>query len=144
MTMLVVGGARSVLGAVVGAIAIATVNELLRGVENGASLFGAISIGEAPGLAAIGLGLILLATMIAMPNGLSGGREAGELPWLPPAGLEAPRPPPEPRRRVAGRAAGRARRRRAPCAPRAYRSPSPACRCSRRSTSRSSPARRSG
>ncbi len=82
ITMLVVGGARSVLGAVVGAIAIATVNELLRSVENGASLLGAISIGEAPGLAAIGLGLILLATMIAMPSGLSGGREAGELPWL--------------------------------------------------------------
>ncbi len=82
MTMLVVGGARSVLGAVVGAIAIAVVNELLRGVENGANVFGVISIGEAPGLAAIGLGLILLATMIAMPNGLSGGREAGELPWL--------------------------------------------------------------
>jgi branched-chain amino acid transport system permease protein len=81
MTMLVVGGARSVLGAVIGAIAIAMVNELLRSVENGANLLGAISIGEAPGLAAIGLGLILLATMIAMPSGLSGGREAGELPW---------------------------------------------------------------
>jgi branched-chain amino acid transport system permease protein len=93
MTMLVVGGARSVFGAVVGAIAIATVNELLRGVENGASLFGAISIGEAPGLAAIGLGLILLATMIAMPNGLSGGREAGELSWLQRLGLSAPAPP---------------------------------------------------
>jgi branched-chain amino acid transport system permease protein len=82
MTMLVVGGARSVFGAVIGALVIATVNELLRSVENGASLFGAISIGEAPGLAAIGLGLILLATMVAMPNGLSGGREAGELPWM--------------------------------------------------------------
>jgi ABC-type branched-subunit amino acid transport system ATPase component len=96
MTMLVVGGARSVFGAVIGAIAISAVNELLRGVENGASLFGAISIGEAPGLAAIGLGLILLATMIAMPNGLSGGREAGELSWLQRLGLSAPAPPPEP------------------------------------------------
>jgi branched-chain amino acid transport system permease protein len=94
MTMLVVGGARSVLGAVIGAIAIATVNELLRGVENGASLFGTVSIGEAPGLAAIGLGLILLATMIAMPNGLSGGREAGDLPWLQRLGLSAPAPLP--------------------------------------------------
>jgi branched-chain amino acid transport system permease protein len=92
LTMLVVGGARSVFGAVIGAIAIALVNELLRGVENGADLFGAISIGEAPGLAAIGLGLILLATMIAMPNGLSGGREAGELPWLRRLGTKAPAP----------------------------------------------------
>lgn len=82
VTMLVVGGARSVFGAVIGAIAIAAVNEVLRGLENGADLFGAISIGEAPGLAAIGLGLILLATMIAMPNGLSGGGEAGELSWF--------------------------------------------------------------
>jgi branched-chain amino acid transport system permease protein len=82
MTMLVVGGARSVLGAVIGAIAIATVNEILRGVEDGVDLLGAITTGPAPGLAAIGLGLILLATMIAMPDGLSGGREAGELPWI--------------------------------------------------------------
>jgi branched-chain amino acid transport system permease protein len=95
MTMLVVGGVRSVLGAVIGAIGIAAVNELLHGVENGASVFGAISIGEAPGLAAIGLGLILLATMIAMPNGLSRGREAGELPWLQRLALSAPAPSPE-------------------------------------------------
>jgi branched-chain amino acid transport system permease protein len=81
MTMLVVGGARSVLGAVIGSIAIAMVNELLRGVENGANLLGVVSLGEAPGLAAIGLGLILLVTMIAMPSGLSGGREAAELSW---------------------------------------------------------------
>jgi len=93
MTMLVVGGARSVLGAVVGAIAIATVNEMLRGIENGADLFGAISVGAAPGLAAIGLGLILLATMIAMPDGLSGGREAGELPWVRRLGPTASSPP---------------------------------------------------
>ncbi len=97
MTMLVVGGARSVLGAVAGAIAIAVVNELLRGVENGADLLGVISIGEAPGLAAIGLGLILLATMIAMPNGLTRGREASELPWLRRLGSLAPPPLAEPK-----------------------------------------------
>ena len=34
--------------------------------------------------------------MIAMPNGLSGGREAGELPWLRRLRLERPAPPPEP------------------------------------------------
>jgi branched-chain amino acid transport system permease protein len=79
VTMLVVGGARSVFGAVIGVIAVATVNEMLRGVENGIELFGVISVGEAPGLATIGLGLILLASMIGMPGGLSRGREAGEL-----------------------------------------------------------------
>ncbi|HEX6665498.1 MAG TPA: branched-chain amino acid ABC transporter ATP-binding protein/permease [Solirubrobacterales bacterium] len=95
VTMLVVGGARGVLGAVVGALAISVVNEMLRGLEDGADLFGAISIGEAPGLAAIGLGLILLATMVAMPNGLSGGKEAGELPWV--RRLGPMRPPPLPK-----------------------------------------------
>ena len=79
ITMLVVGGARSVLGAVVGTLAVATVNELLRNFEEGASVLGLISIGEAPGLAAIGLGLILLVTMVALPGGVSGGREAGEI-----------------------------------------------------------------
>ncbi len=79
ITMLVVGGSRSVLGAVVGTLAVATVNELLRNFEEGASVFGLFSIGEAPGLAAIGLGLILLVTMVALPQGLTGGREAGEL-----------------------------------------------------------------
>ncbi|HET8954816.1 MAG TPA: branched-chain amino acid ABC transporter ATP-binding protein/permease [Solirubrobacterales bacterium] len=78
ITMLVVGGSRSVLGAVVGTLAVATVNELLRNVEEGAGVFG-LSIGETPGLAAIGLGLILLVTMVAMPEGLSRGREAGEI-----------------------------------------------------------------
>jgi branched-chain amino acid transport system permease protein len=79
ITMLVVGGSRSVLGAVVGTIAVATINELLRNFEEGASVFGLISIGETPGLAAIGLGLILLVTMVALPGGLTRGREAGEI-----------------------------------------------------------------
>jgi branched-chain amino acid transport system permease protein len=101
LTMLVVGGARSVFGAVVGTLAVASVNELLRGFEEGERVLGLISIGETPGLAAIGLGLILLVTMIALPQGLSGGREAGELgpvrrwlgsralPMLPPAATRA-------------------------------------------------------
>ena len=83
LTMLVVGGTRSVLGAVLGALVVAVVNELLRSLEEGANLFGLVSIGETPGLAAIGLGLILLATIIAMPDGLTRGREAGELLRLP-------------------------------------------------------------
>jgi branched-chain amino acid transport system permease protein len=82
VTMMVVGGARSVFGAVLGAIAVASVNEVLRGYEGGADFFGVLSIGRTPGLAAIGVGLILLVTMIAMPDGLSGGREAGELAWV--------------------------------------------------------------
>lgn len=79
LTMLVVGGTRSVFGAVAGGLAVAAVNELLRALEEGGNVLGLFSIGETPGLAAIGLGLILLVTMISMPDGLSGGREAGEL-----------------------------------------------------------------
>jgi len=82
LTMMVAGGARSVFGAVLGTIAVASVNEALRGVEGGADVLGLFSIGNTPGLAAIGVGLILLATMVALPDGLTGGREAGELPWL--------------------------------------------------------------
>ena len=82
VTMLVLGGARSVFGAVVGTIAVSTVTEMLRNVEGGAHLLGFVAIGRTPGLAAIGVGLILLATMIAMPDGLSRGREAGELAWV--------------------------------------------------------------
>ncbi len=79
LTMLVVGGARSVLGAVVGTLAVTVVNEVLRGFEAGGSVLDLVRVGEAPGLAAIGVGLILLLAMIALPDGLSGGREAGEL-----------------------------------------------------------------
>jgi branched-chain amino acid transport system permease protein len=94
VTMMVVGGARSVFGAVLGAIAVASVNEVLRGYEGGADFFGVLSIGRTPGLAAIGVGLILLVTMIAMPDGLSGGREVGELSWV--RRLRAMRLSPEP------------------------------------------------
>jgi branched-chain amino acid transport system permease protein len=94
VTMLVVGGARSVFGAVLGTIAVSTVNEVLHNVEGGAHLLGVVSIGRTPGLAAIGVGLILLATMIAMPDGLTGGREAGGLPWV--GRLRAMRPFPAP------------------------------------------------
>jgi len=79
LTMLVVGGVRSVLGATVGALAITVVVETLRGFEEGHRVFGLPSLGETPGLAAIGLGVILLAVMIGRPSGLTGGREAGEL-----------------------------------------------------------------
>jgi branched-chain amino acid transport system permease protein len=99
VTMMVVGGSRSVFGAVLGTIAVASVNEVLRGYEGGADFFGVLSIGRTPGLAAIGVGLILLATMIAMPDGLSGGREAGELPWV--RRLRAMHLPPRPAASVA-------------------------------------------
>jgi branched-chain amino acid transport system permease protein len=102
LTMLVLGGNRSVLGAVVGALAVGAVSEVLRDLEEGASLFGLVRIGETPGLSAIGLGLILLVTIIVMPDGLTGGREAGELAaaWRR-RSTAAARPPQVNRRREA-------------------------------------------
>jgi branched-chain amino acid transport system permease protein len=82
LTMLVVGGVRSVLGATIGTLAVSVINEVLRAFEEGGSVLGLPAIGETPGLAAVGLGVVLLGAMIAMPSGLSGGREAGEL-WRP-------------------------------------------------------------
>jgi branched-chain amino acid transport system ATP-binding protein len=72
-----------------------------------------ISIDATPGLAAIGLGLILLATMVALPEGLSRGREAGEIepvrrrlpapaPSASPAGPATDRARPWPARGSAG------------------------------------------
>jgi branched-chain amino acid transport system permease protein len=85
LTMLVVGGVRSVFGAVIGSLAVALVNEVLHNLEAGGTLLGVISVGSRPGLAAVGVGLILLAAMIALPRGLSRGREAGELLGSPSA-----------------------------------------------------------
>jgi len=79
LTMLVVGGARSVFGATLGTVTVASVNELLRVFEEGSTPFDLASFAELPGLAAFGLGLMLLATMIRMPEGLTGGHEAGEM-----------------------------------------------------------------
>jgi branched-chain amino acid transport system permease protein len=90
LTMLVVGGARSVVGAVIGTLAVAGINEALRSLEDGVDLFGVLSIGYAPGLAAIGLGLILLGSMVLLPDGLSGGIEAGESAWARRVGRSGP------------------------------------------------------
>jgi branched-chain amino acid transport system permease protein len=104
LTMLVVGGVRSVFGAVVGSLAVALVNEVLHNLEAGGNLLGVISVGSRPGLAAVGVGMILLAAMIALPSGLSGGREAGELLGAPIATGSGQR------RRAAGVGEGRAAR----------------------------------
>jgi branched-chain amino acid transport system permease protein len=78
LTMLIVGGMGSVWGAVVGTIVVSAVNEVLRGIENGADLW-LVTVGERPGLAPIGVSLILIATLIALPSGITRGKEANEL-----------------------------------------------------------------
>jgi branched-chain amino acid transport system permease protein len=67
--MLVAGGLTSVSGAVIGAVFISVVKEILRRFENGP--LG----GNLPGFAELVLAVILLAVLIARPSGLTAGRE---------------------------------------------------------------------
>jgi branched-chain amino acid transport system permease protein len=82
ITMLVVGGLTTVTGAVVGTAVISTVLELLRAVERGVTL-GPWQVPTRPGLAEVGLAVVLLAVLVARPAGITGGRELDDLlPWL--------------------------------------------------------------
>jgi len=76
IAMLVVGGLRSLTGAVVGAIGLSAVQELLRRVEEGISI-GPLDVPHRPGLQAVGLALILLGVLVLRPDGVTRGREIG-------------------------------------------------------------------
>jgi branched-chain amino acid transport system permease protein len=77
--MLIVGGMTSLAGAVVGAIVISTLAELLRRVEEGVD-FGLFRLSAHPGLREVGLALVMLAILILRPAGLTGGHEVR---WRP-------------------------------------------------------------
>jgi branched-chain amino acid transport system permease protein len=83
LLMLVIGGMSSLSGAVVGTIFVSIVAEALSRIET--SL-------DAPGLAQIALALILLATLLFRPEGLTRGREIG---W-PLSGRREAGPRPQP------------------------------------------------
>lgn len=78
LAMLVVGGMTSLSGAVIGAVLISVVAEVLHRIEGGVHL-GPLHIAARPGLREVGLALIMLLILILRPRGLTGGRE---LPWL--------------------------------------------------------------
>lgn len=76
VTMLVVGGMRSLTGAVVGCLVISLLTELLRLVEVGIPLPGAaITISAAQGFGDVVLAALMLAILIFRPSGITGGRE---------------------------------------------------------------------
>ena len=77
LAMLVVGGLKSLSGAVIGAMTISIVAELLHRLEQGVDL-GAFHVPPRPGLREVGLAAIMLAILILRPRGLTNGRE---LPW---------------------------------------------------------------
>ena len=79
LAMLVVGGLKSLSGAVIGSLTISFVAELLHRIEQGADL-GVVHIPARPGLREVGLAIIMLVILILRPRGLTNGRE---LPWPP-------------------------------------------------------------
>ncbi len=74
LAMLVVGGATSLFGAVVGALAVSALDSWLSVAENGTSLFG-WHIDLPAGTAEIVVGVLMAAVLILRPSGLTGGRE---------------------------------------------------------------------
>lgn len=77
LAMLVVGGTRSLAGAVIGVVFLSTVAEILRQFEGGVTI-GSLTITAPPGLQEVGLGLIMMLILILRPSGLTKGRE---IPW---------------------------------------------------------------
>ena len=75
LAMLVVGGSSSLLGAVVGALAVSALDSWLAVAENGTSLFG-WHIDLPSGTREIVVGVLMAAVLILRPAGLTGGREA--------------------------------------------------------------------
>jgi branched-chain amino acid transport system permease protein len=74
LAMLVVGGAGSLLGAVVGALAVSALDSWLAVAENGTSLFG-WHLDLPAGTADIVVGVLMAAVLILRPQGITGGRE---------------------------------------------------------------------
>lgn len=76
LAMLVMGGMRSLSGAVVGTLVVAVVAELLRVAAGGFTL-GGIAVPAAPGVREVALALIMLFVLMARPRGIMGNRELG-------------------------------------------------------------------
>jgi branched-chain amino acid transport system permease protein len=76
LAMLVVGGMRSLTGAVVGTLVVSAVRELLRAFERGIDV-GNLNIHAPEGTQEIWLAVILLVILIFRPQGLVGDRELG-------------------------------------------------------------------
>jgi branched-chain amino acid transport system permease protein len=84
VAMLVIGGIRSLLGAVVGVIAITAATELLRHLERGV-LVGGVDIVFPRGTQEIAVGCLMLLILLFRPDGLVGARE-----WAAPWSLSKP------------------------------------------------------
>jgi branched-chain amino acid transport system permease protein len=90
LVMLVIGGIKSLAGAVVGTLVVSMLSEVLRRLERGFHV-GAIGFSSRPGLREVGLAVILLLILVLRPSGLLGGRE---ITWPFRRGRTAPAPAP--------------------------------------------------
>jgi branched-chain amino acid transport system permease protein len=82
LMMLVIGGVTSLLGAVVGALAVSGLDSFLSEAEQGVSV--GVSIDLPEGSRLIFLGAIMALVLIVRPSGLTGGREFGPPRWRRP------------------------------------------------------------
>jgi branched-chain amino acid transport system permease protein len=80
IVMLVVGGMRSLTGAVVGATAVYVVSDILRRLEPGFHVAG-LHVPARPGLQLLGVSILALLVLLLRPAGITGGREIPRL-WL--------------------------------------------------------------
>ena len=87
LAMLVIGGQHSLSGAVIGAIVIAFLGEMLRTVAGGFTVVG-LTVPAMPGLREVGLAIIMLIVLMLRPKGITGNREL-RLPNLPPRQTQA-------------------------------------------------------
>ena len=86
LAMLIVGGQRSMTGAVTGAAVISIIVEILRQFEVGLTIAG-VHVQLPLGSQELGIAFLMLLILIFRPSGITGGRE---IPWpfaLPPAPL---------------------------------------------------------
>jgi branched-chain amino acid transport system permease protein len=74
LAMLVIGGATSLWGAVVGAVAVGAVDSFLAEAENGIRIFGQ-GLDLPQGTRIVVVGALMALVLILRPNGLTGGRE---------------------------------------------------------------------
>jgi branched-chain amino acid transport system permease protein len=77
MSMLILGGISTVSGAIGGTALIVVMVDLLRRLEGGATVFG-LQLPEVFGLTDVGVGLVILAVMYRLRDGLFGLREVDE------------------------------------------------------------------
>jgi branched-chain amino acid transport system permease protein len=76
LAMLVVGGSGSLLGAVVGALAIGGIDSFLSAAENGVDVFG-WNLDLPTGTAVLAVGALMALILVLRPGGITGGREFG-------------------------------------------------------------------